>query len=76
MLIKVLIGTAGVLTGHPLDTVRIRQQTEAQNVYRCCSSIIRNEGILGFFKGQKFCLSQTTFAMVSLFFYLRAIIRE
>ncbi|VDM98894.1 unnamed protein product [Onchocerca ochengi] len=36
---------SGVLTGHPLDTVRVRQQTEAQNVYRCCTSIIRNEGM-------------------------------
>ncbi|VDK83129.1 unnamed protein product [Litomosoides sigmodontis] len=50
-LIGVIAGTTGVLTGHPLDTVRIRQQTESQNVYRCCSSIIRNEGFLGFFKG-------------------------
>ncbi|CAG9532519.1 unnamed protein product [Cercopithifilaria johnstoni] len=50
-LIGVTAGATGVLTGHPLDTVRIRQQTETQNVYRCCSSIIRNESILGFFKG-------------------------
>ncbi|VBB33018.1 unnamed protein product [Acanthocheilonema viteae] len=50
-LIGVIAGITGVLTGYPLDTVRIRQQTEAQNFYRCCSSIIRNEGMLGFFKG-------------------------
>lgn len=56
MLTENFIGVSGVLTGHPLDTVRVRQQTEAQNVYQCCSSIFRNEGILGFFKGRKFHL--------------------
>ncbi|VDO53999.1 unnamed protein product [Brugia timori] len=55
-LIGVVAGAAGVLTGHPLDTVKIRQQTETQSIYRCCSSIIQNESILGFFKGAKFCL--------------------
>lgn len=50
-LIGVVAGAAGVLTGHPLDTVKIRQQTETQSIYRCCSSIIQNESILGFFKG-------------------------
>uniref|UniRef100_A0A1I7VAJ7 Mitochondrial carrier protein n=1 Tax=Loa loa TaxID=7209 RepID=A0A1I7VAJ7_LOALO len=51
IIIEEIISATGVLTGHPLDTVKIRQQTEAQNVYRCCASIIQNEGILGFFKG-------------------------
>ncbi|MCP9257108.1 Mitochondrial carnitine/acylcarnitine carrier protein CACL [Dirofilaria immitis] len=50
-LIGVIAGASGVLTGHPLDTIRIRQQIEVQNVYRCCALIIRNEGFLGFFKG-------------------------
>ncbi|VDN85890.1 unnamed protein product [Brugia pahangi] len=31
-LIGVVAGAAGVLTGHPLDTVKIRQQTEAQRM--------------------------------------------
>uniref|UniRef100_A0A915Q851 Mitochondrial carrier protein n=1 Tax=Setaria digitata TaxID=48799 RepID=A0A915Q851_9BILA len=50
-LVGVVAGATGVVTGHPLDTIRIRQQTESQSVYRCCTSIIQNEGTLGFFKG-------------------------
>uniref|UniRef100_A0A914RGH6 Uncharacterized protein n=1 Tax=Parascaris equorum TaxID=6256 RepID=A0A914RGH6_PAREQ len=53
-------GVAGVLAGHPLDTVKVRLQTQTQNkevkeVYRgtihCFSSIIRHEGVRGLFKG-------------------------
>lgn len=62
-------GVAGVLAGHPLDTVKVRLQTQTQNKeikegYRgtihCFSSIIRHEGVHGLFKGMSSPLASLT----------------
>ncbi|XP_076321531.1 mitochondrial basic amino acids transporter-like isoform X1 [Tachypleus tridentatus] len=50
-------GCAGVLVGHPLDTVKVRLQTQdaSKPLYRgtfhCISSIIKNESVGGLYKG-------------------------
>lgn len=51
-------GAAGVLAGHPFDTVKVRLQTQPHNgplLYRntlhCFLSIAKNEGLKGLFKG-------------------------
>ncbi|XP_020824103.2 solute carrier family 25 member 45 isoform X2 [Phascolarctos cinereus] len=49
-------GAAGLILGHPLDTVKVRLQT--QNVYRgivdCVIKTYQRESVLGFFKGMSF----------------------
>ncbi|CAI2354227.1 unnamed protein product [Caenorhabditis sp. 36 PRJEB53466] len=50
-------GAAGVLAGHPLDTVKVRLQTQsaANPVYRgtfhCFRTIVQKEGVHGLYKG-------------------------
>uniref|UniRef100_F1L6P6 Mitochondrial basic amino acids transporter n=1 Tax=Ascaris suum TaxID=6253 RepID=F1L6P6_ASCSU len=48
-------GAAGVLAGHPLDTVKVRLQTQTPGQYKgtvhCFTSIVRNEGVSGLLKG-------------------------
>ncbi|XP_068922380.1 solute carrier family 25 member 45 [Petaurus breviceps papuanus] len=49
-------GAVGLMLGHPLDTVKVRLQT--QNTYRgimdCMIKTYRQESVLGFFKGMSF----------------------
>ncbi|PAV90024.1 hypothetical protein WR25_07647 [Diploscapter pachys] len=51
----VIGGAAGVLAGHPLDTVKVRLQTQQGNIYRgtwhCFGSIVKKEGFRGLYKG-------------------------
>ncbi|KAJ8290508.1 hypothetical protein GJAV_G00013790 [Gymnothorax javanicus] len=50
-------GAAGVLVGHPFDTVKVRLQVQNVNkplyhgMFHCFQSIIRQESILGLFTG-------------------------
>lgn len=50
-------GCAGVLVGHPFDTVKVRLQTQDSNnkIYRgtfhCLSTIVKQESFQGLFKG-------------------------
>lgn len=50
-------GCAGVLVGHPFDTVKVRLQTQDSNnkiyrgTYHCISTIIKRESYRGLFKG-------------------------
>jgi len=45
-------GTTGVIIGHPFDAVKVRMQTNMyKNNFECVKSIIRNEGLKGFYKG-------------------------
>ncbi|KAJ2546031.1 hypothetical protein EV175_005746, partial [Coemansia sp. RSA 1933] len=50
-----LAGAAQVAVGHPLDTVKVRMQIEGSSVFRgpvdCLTKTIRNEGVLGLYKG-------------------------
>ncbi|XP_043825753.1 solute carrier family 25 member 45 isoform X2 [Dromiciops gliroides] len=49
-------GAVGLMLGHPIDTVKVRLQT--QNTYRgimdCVIKTYRRESVLGFFKGMSF----------------------
>uniref|UniRef100_A0A3B5BF74 Solute carrier family 25 member 47-A-like n=1 Tax=Stegastes partitus TaxID=144197 RepID=A0A3B5BF74_9TELE len=46
-------GACGVAVGYPLDTVKVRIQTQKQftGVYQCAVATFSNEGVHGFFKG-------------------------
>ncbi|CAL8289587.1 mitochondrial basic amino acids transporter isoform X1 [Gadus morhua] len=50
-------GAAGVLVGHPFDTVKVRLQIQSvdkplyRGTYHCFQSIIRQESMLGLYKG-------------------------
>lgn len=50
-------GAAGILVGHPLDTVKVRIQTQCpvnpkyRGTFHCLSSIARQESIAGLYKG-------------------------
>ncbi|XP_076874064.1 mitochondrial basic amino acids transporter isoform X2 [Brachyhypopomus gauderio] len=50
-------GAAGVLVGHPFDTVKVRLQVQCANkplyrgTFHCFQSIIRQESVLGLYKG-------------------------
>ncbi|KAM8832045.1 mitochondrial basic amino acids transporter-like isoform 2-T2 [Spinachia spinachia] len=50
-------GAAGVLVGHPFDTVKVRLQVQSidkplyRGTYHCFQSIIRQESVFGLYKG-------------------------
>lgn len=58
-------GACGVAVGYPLDTVKVRIQTQKQftGIWQCIKTTIRNEGVHGFFKGM--VLPVTTISMTS-----------
>ncbi|XP_028253163.1 solute carrier family 25 member 47-A isoform X1 [Parambassis ranga] len=60
-----LAGACGVAVGHPLDTVKVRIQTQKQftGVYQCVAATFSKEGFHGFFKGMS--LPITTVSMTS-----------
>ncbi|KAG5857502.1 hypothetical protein ANANG_G00020130 [Anguilla anguilla] len=50
-------GAAGVIVGHPFDTVKVRLQVQSVNkplyrgTFHCFQSIVRQESLLGLYKG-------------------------
>ncbi|MEE6479275.1 hypothetical protein FKM82_012199 [Ascaphus truei] len=52
-------GAAGVIVGHPLDTVKTRLQVGQgyKNTLNCIFTIFKNENVAGFFKGMSFPLA-------------------
>lgn len=50
------LGAAGVLAGHPLDTVKARLQTQKPGTYRgplhCFTSIVKKDNVRGLYKGK------------------------
>ncbi|KAF0696803.1 Aste57867_12465 [Aphanomyces stellatus] len=46
-------GVSGIVAGHPLDTIKVRLQTQAQtsSIFRTFQSIVHTEGALGLYKG-------------------------
>ncbi|XP_048363420.1 solute carrier family 25 member 45 [Sphaerodactylus townsendi] len=53
-----LSGAAGLVLGHPVDTVKVRLQTQAgyRSILDCVVRTYRDETIFGFFKGMSFPL--------------------
>ncbi|OCT84032.1 solute carrier family 25 member 45 [Xenopus laevis] len=49
-------GALGLVVGHPVDTVKVRLQTQSryQGILDCVFQTYRNEKIFGFFKGMSF----------------------
>jgi solute carrier family 25 carnitine/acylcarnitine transporter 20/29 len=64
-------GAAGVLAGHPLDTVKVRLQTSPHGTYRgtwhCFASIVRTENVKGLYKGISSPLASLTFVNAIVF---------
>ncbi|XP_072218338.1 solute carrier family 25 member 47-A [Leuresthes tenuis] len=58
-------GACGVAVGYPLDTVKVRIQTQKQftGVYQCAAETFSKEGVNGFFKGMS--LPMATVSMTS-----------
>ncbi|XP_051511610.1 solute carrier family 25 member 47-A-like isoform X2 [Myxocyprinus asiaticus] len=58
-------GACGVAVGYPLDTVKVRIQTQKQftGIWQCIVTTIKREGLHGFFKGM--VLPVTTISMTS-----------
>ncbi|KAA0708182.1 Solute carrier family 25 member 47-A [Triplophysa tibetana] len=58
-------GACGVAVGYPLDTVKVRIQTQKHftGIWQCFKTTIKNEGVHGFFKGM--ALPVTTISMTS-----------
>ncbi|ODN04271.1 Mitochondrial basic amino acids transporter [Orchesella cincta] len=50
-------GAAGVIVGHPLDTVKVRLQTQSptnikyRGTFHCLSTIVKKESVAGLYKG-------------------------
>ncbi|XP_029352212.1 solute carrier family 25 member 47-A [Echeneis naucrates] len=58
-------GACGVVVGYPLDTVKVRIQTQKQftGLWQCAAATLSKEGVQGFFKGMS--LPVTTISMTS-----------
>lgn len=63
-------GTAGVIAGYPLDTLRIRQQSSAQgSAAQILRRIVAAEGIFSLYRGMAAPLASVTFQVLILCFY-------
>eukprot|EP00058_Branchiostoma_floridae_P027806 XP_002613297.1 hypothetical protein BRAFLDRAFT_118712 [Branchiostoma floridae] len=66
-------GAAGVLVGHPFDTVKVRLQTQPANhrlyrgTFHCFAEIIRKESAFGLYKGMTSPLIGLTFINAIVF---------
>jgi len=64
-------GAAGVLAGHPLDTIKARLQTGKPGTYRgpwhCFTSIIKKDRLPGLYKGMSSPLSSLTLVNAIVF---------
>lgn len=64
-------GMAGTLVGHPLDTAKVRLQTQYDHRYRgsfhCLYSIVKREGPLGLWKGVSSPLAGVAFVNAIVF---------
>ncbi|XP_035288306.1 solute carrier family 25 member 45 [Anguilla anguilla] len=57
-------GAAGLVVGHPMDTVKVRLQTQTRykGIFDCVARIYAHEGITGFFKGMSFPVLSIAFS--------------
>ncbi|XP_053134623.1 solute carrier family 25 member 45 [Hemicordylus capensis] len=64
-----LSGAAGLVLGHPIDTVKVRLQTQAgyRSIPDCLLRTYRNETVFGFFKGMSFPLLSVAVANSLMF---------
>ncbi|KAI8804191.1 mitochondrial carrier [Cladochytrium replicatum] len=64
-------GAAQVLTGHPLDTLKVRLQLDSTNRFKgpwdCLSQTVRNEGFLALYKGMASPIAGVGFVNAVLF---------
>lgn len=63
-------GTAGVIAGYPLDTIRIRQQQSgAGSAYSILSRVVGSEGPRALYRGMAAPLASVTFQVKVLYFF-------
>ncbi|XP_075222529.1 congested-like trachea protein isoform X2 [Lycorma delicatula] len=50
---KTLSGICGLLVGHPLDTIKVKQQTSEvrRNAFKVAHAVLKSEGPIGFYRG-------------------------
>ncbi|XP_043931716.1 solute carrier family 25 member 45-like isoform X1 [Protopterus annectens] len=62
-------GALGIMVGHPLDTVKVRIQTQVQykGIIDCIARTYKNEKIWGFFKGMSYPVLSTALCNSVLF---------
>uniref|UniRef100_A0A183C8D1 SLC25A29 n=1 Tax=Globodera pallida TaxID=36090 RepID=A0A183C8D1_GLOPA len=66
-------GVAGVLAGHPLDTVKVRLQTQNahfpiyRNTFHCLTCIVRTEGPSALYRGMSSPLASLTMINAVIF---------
>lgn len=64
-------GIAGLISGYPLDSIRVRQQNSksgsAFNVFR---HVVAKEGPLSLYRGMAAPLASVTFQVIVVFLYL------
>ncbi|CAD8069407.1 unnamed protein product [Paramecium sonneborni] len=60
-------GIFNCLFGHPMDTLKVRMQMSKENFWRSIIKIIKNEGILAFYKGMTFPLLSVPFLNAIVF---------
>lgn len=59
-------GTAGVISGYPLDTLRIRQQSGGQNgsAFNILRQMLSKEGFCSLYRGMGAPLASVTFQVI------------
>ncbi|KAG6575538.1 Mitochondrial arginine transporter BAC2, partial [Cucurbita argyrosperma subsp. sororia] len=61
-------GVAGVISGHPLDTLRIRQQQSVSgSAFKIVRNIIANDGPVGLYRGMSAPFASITFQNAAVF---------
>lgn len=63
-----LAGAAGIVVGHPLDTLRVRYQTENMHAIQILRDTWRHESLRGFYKGMASPLASCFFFNAVLFY--------
>lgn len=61
-------GMAGVISGYPLDTLRIRLQQPSNNIsaFKLLSNIVKSEGLSSLYRGMGTPLASVTFQVIPL----------
>lgn len=49
-----IVNRFNCLSGHPMDTLKVRMQMSKDNFFKSIYKIIKNEGMLAFYKGMTF----------------------
>ncbi|KAF5890929.1 solute carrier family 25 member 47, partial [Clarias magur] len=64
-----LKGAFGVAVGYPLDTIKVRIQTQRKflGIWQCIGATCRNEGVYGFYKGMSMPITMVSLSSSVVF---------